>query len=119
MEIRYPFRIDGRGRTADATETEHVRQLIEQVLFTWPGERVNRPDFGCGLQQLLFAPNSTELAAATQFLVQGALQQWLGDVIEVEDVKVDAIDSRLEVTIAYRLKRTEERQVEIFSRRES
>ncbi len=91
MEIAYPFRIDGRGRVADATENDHIRQMIEQVLFTIPGERVNRPDFGCGLQQLIFAPNSTELAAATEFIVKGALEQWLGDVIQVEALRVEAI----------------------------
>ena len=69
------------------TSDDHIRDLIEQVLFTAPGERVNRPNFGSGLLQLVFAPNSDELAAATQFLVQGALQQWLGDLIQVEGVE--------------------------------
>ena len=80
MNIAYPFHIDGRGRTADADNEEHIRQMIEQLLFTSPGERVNRPDFGTGLMQLIFAPNSPELAAATEFTVQGALRQWLGEV---------------------------------------
>ena len=83
MDIDFPFHFDGRGRTAEAATDEHVRDLIEQVLFTSPGERVNRPTFGSGLMQLVFAPNSDELATATQFLVQAALQQWLGDLIEV------------------------------------
>ena len=116
MEIAYPFRIDGRGRVADATENDHVRQMIEQVLFTIPGERVNRPDFGCGLQQLIFAPNSTELAAATEFIVKGALEQWLGDVIQVEALRVEAIDSKLEITIRFLIRRTQERKIELFSR---
>jgi uncharacterized protein len=116
MQVAYPFRIDGRGRVAAATEDDHVRQMIEQVLFTLPGERVNRPDFGCGLQQLIFAPNSDELAAATQFLVQGALEQWLGTVIEVEAVEVEAIQSALNVTIQYIIRRTQQRQLEQFSR---
>jgi uncharacterized protein len=92
------------------------RQMIEQVLFTLPGERVNRPDFGCGLQQLIFAPNSDELAAATQFLVQGALEQWLGEVIEVEAVVVEAIEASLQITIQYVVSRTQQRQIEQFSR---
>ena len=83
MYVDHPYRFDARGRTAETTTSEHIRDLIEQVLFTAPGERVNRPDFGCGLQRLVFAPNSDELAAASQFLVQGALQQWLGDLIEL------------------------------------
>ena len=85
MQINYPWQTDRRGRTAQAdSDDAHIRQLIEQVLFTAPGERVNRPSFGSGLMQLVFAPNSPELATATKFLVQGALQQWLGDLIQVE-----------------------------------
>jgi phage baseplate assembly protein W len=76
MEIRFPFGFNGRGRTAEADGDAHLRQLIEQVLFTYPGERVNRPDFGSGLMQLVFAPSGEELATAAQFLVQGALQRW-------------------------------------------
>jgi phage baseplate assembly protein W len=88
MNIDYPFHFDSRGQTATTSDDDHIRDLIEQVLFTSPGERVNRPDFGCGLRQLVFAPNSEELAAATQFLVQGSLQQWLGNLIKVEAVEV-------------------------------
>src|SRR3954453_14906994 len=80
MFFDYPFQIDGRGRTALTSDEEHIRDLIEQVLFTAPGERVNRPTFGSGLPQLLFMPTNDELVTATQFLVQGALQQWLGDI---------------------------------------
>lgn len=99
--LDFAFRIDGRGRTAETDEDDHVRDLIHQVLFTSPGERVNRPDFGCGLKQLVFAPNGDALAAATQLLVQGALQRWLDTVIVVERVRVENVDSRLEVTVAY------------------
>jgi phage baseplate assembly protein W len=101
MQIDHPFHVDGRGRTAETGEDDHVRDLIEQVLFTAPGERVNRPDFGCGLLQLVFAPNSEALAAAVQFTVQGALQQWLGERIQVEAVDVAAEESRLQVTVVY------------------
>src|SRR5437764_10030581 len=101
MEIDYPLRTDGRGRTAQADGDEHIRDLIEQVLFTAPGERVNRPTFGSGLLQLVFAPNSDELATATQFLIQGALQQWLGDLIQVVAVDVENDDSTLRVTVQY------------------
>lgn len=116
MEIAYPFRIDSRGRTASSDAERHVRDLIEQVLFTMPGERVNRPDFGCGIMQLVFAPNSSELASATQFLVQGQLQQWLGDLIQVEAVKVESVDSALNVTVQYMIRRTQQLQVAQFSR---
>jgi len=116
MDIAYPFQIDSRGRTASSDTERHIRDLIEQVLFTMPGERVNRPDFGCGVMQLVFAPNSSELASATQFLVQGQLQQWLGDLIQVEAVKVESVDSTLNVTIQYQILRTQQLQVAQFSR---
>jgi uncharacterized protein len=75
--------------------------LIRQVLFTTSGERVNRPDFGCGLLQLVFEPNSVELAATLQALVQGALQQWLGSLIRVNEVNAGATDSTLTVQVSY------------------
>jgi len=116
MDMAYPFRIDGRGRTADADRDEHIRQMIEQVLFTSPGERVNRPTFGTGLQQLVFAPNSAEIATATEFVVQAALQEWLGEVIQVEAVKVESREATLEITVQYLVRRTQQRQVTQFSR---
>lgn len=116
MNLDYPFRFDGRGRTAETSDLDHIRDLIEQVLFTSPGERVNRPDFGSGLMQLVFAPNSEELAAATQFLVQGALQQWLGDLIVVEGVQVETQDAELKVTIRYLIRRSQTRQTAEFTR---
>jgi uncharacterized protein len=93
--VDFPFRFDGRGRTAATDDAEHIRDLIYQVLFTSPGERVMRPTFGSGLLQLVFALNSDVLAATTQMLVQGALQQWLGDLIVVEAVSVEAEDATL------------------------
>lgn len=116
MQIDYPFHFDGRGRTASTSEEDHIRDLIEEVLFTAPGERVNRPSFGSGLMQMVFAPNSSELATATQFLVQGALQQWLGDRIQIEMVKIDAIDSSFRVTVQYLIKKNQEPRVAEFSR---
>ena len=116
MEIAYPFHIDGRGRVADADHDQHIHQLIEQILFTMPGERVNRPTFGSGLMQLVFAPASEELATAVQFMVQGALQQWLGDLIQVEAVQVESEDATLRVTIQYLVRRTQQRQIGQFER---
>ena len=116
MHIDFPFHTDNRGRTGSADADGHVRDLIEQVLFTTPGERVNRPDFGSGLLQLVFAPSSPELAATTQFLVQAALQQWLGEIVVVEGVEVEADDGSLQVTVQYVIRRTQERQVARFSR---
>lgn len=114
-DLDYPYHFDSRGRTATTDYADHVRDLIEQVLFTAPGERVNRPTFGSGLKQLVFAPASDELATATQFLVQGALQEWLGNVIQVDEVAVTTEDSTLRVRVDYTLRRTREREVAEFS----
>jgi phage baseplate assembly protein W len=114
VDIDFPFRVDGRGRTAQTGGDDHIRDLIEQVLFTSPGERVNRPTFGSGLRQLVFAPNSDELATAVQLMVQGALQQWLRDVVQVEGVAVRGEEGTLEVTVQYIVRRTQERQTATF-----
>jgi uncharacterized protein len=106
MNIDFPFHFDGRGRTATTDEDGHIRDMIEQLLFTHPGERVNRPDFGSGLMQLVFAPNSPELAAALQFTLQAALQRYLGDVIELQGLEVAAVDSRLDIEVRYLVRRT-------------
>ena len=101
MTLDYPYRFDGRGRTAVTAAADHVRDLIEQVLFTAPGERVMRPDFGAGLLGLVFEPNSSTLAATTQFLVQSGLQQHLSHLIAVESVTVENLDAGLHVTVRY------------------
>ncbi len=104
-QVDYPFRFDSRGRTAGTDEADHIRDLIAQVLFTSPGERVMRPDFGSGLLQLVFAPNSDVLEATTHMLVQSALQRWLGDRIVVETVNIEAVDATLRVTVQYVIRR--------------
>jgi Bacteriophage baseplate protein W len=116
MNVAFAYRIDARGRTADLDQDGHVRDLIEQVLFTAPGERVNRPTFGSGLLGLVFEPNGEALAAATEHTVQGALQLWLGELIVVESVDVVAVESTLEVTVSYIVRRTEERRTVTVAR---
>jgi uncharacterized protein len=101
MNIAWPFSFDARGRTAHASDDDHIRQMIEQLLLTSPGERVNRPDFGSGILQLVFSPNSPEIAAALQFTLQAALQRWLGDLIRVQTLDVSAIDAQLQITVNY------------------
>ncbi|MEQ9365890.1 MAG: GPW/gp25 family protein [Leptospirales bacterium] len=101
MQIKYPYQINGNGQTAESGYAAHIREMIEQLLFTVPGERVNRPEFGAGLMQLVFAPNSLELASSTQFLIQGALQQYMGDLVQTEEVNVEVVDAILRVTIRY------------------
>jgi phage baseplate assembly protein W len=117
MDIDYPFHIDAGGRTARTGREDHVRDLIEQVLFTSPGERLNRPNFGTGVMQLVFAPSGDELATTAQFLIQGALQQFLGELIQIENVGVTSGDSTVEVTVSYALRTTGEQRTDQFERR--
>ena len=98
--VDFPYHFDGRGRTAQTDDAYHIRDLIEQVLLTAPGERVMRPDFGSGLLQLVFEPNSVPVAATTQTLVQASLQQHLAHLIAVQQVQVENDDGALRVTIA-------------------
>jgi phage baseplate assembly protein W len=116
MHTDYPLHFDQRGRTAATTDDDYLRDLIELVLFTAPGERANRPTFGSGIRQLVFAPNSDALAAATQVAVQGALQQWLGDLIEAQAVDVSRDDSTLHIEIRYLTRRDQRQQTASFTR---
>lgn len=109
VDVAYPFGFDDHGRTAaPATSAEHVRQLVEQLLWTAPGERVNRPDFGTGVLQLVFAPNSPELAATLQFSVQAALEALLGDLLRVDALSVVSDEATLRVDLTYTLRATGE-----------
>ncbi|GAA4005738.1 GPW/gp25 family protein [Allokutzneria multivorans] len=114
--IDFPLHFDHRGRTARVDHAGHVRDMIEQLLFTAPGERVNRPDFGCGLMELVFSPNSPELAAVLEATAHAALLQHLGDLIVVESFTVKAEDATLSVRLVYRLLATGERRTEVFER---
>ena len=91
MNIDAPFHIDARGRTATTPDDRHVRNMLELLLFTSPGERVNRPEFGGGVRALVFAGNGPELAAALQFNLRANLQRWLGDAIELRDLIWDLL----------------------------
>jgi phage baseplate assembly protein W len=116
MNIDFPLHFDSRGHTAAAGDDDHICQMIEQLLFTNAGERVNRPDFGSGLLQMVFAPNSPELATALQFSVQAALQRWLGDLIEMQALNVTSRDSTLSVDVRYIVRRTNKPQTVQFTR---
>jgi len=113
--LDFPFSFDARGRAATTEADDHVRDMIHQVLFTNPGERVNRPDFGCGLLRLVFAPNSDILASATQFTVMAALQRWLADVVHVDAVNVTNQDAELHVDVVYTRLTDGTRQEERFA----
>jgi phage baseplate assembly protein W len=114
MNIAFPLNFDARKRSALTDAAQHVRDMIEQLLLTAPGERVNRPDFGSGLAQLVFAPNSPELAAALEYTLRAALQRWLGDLIEVKTLSVAADDARLEISVRYVLFATSETHEDVF-----
>ena len=116
MNVAYPLHFDPGGRTAQTDTSSHIRDLIEQVLFTTPGERVNRPTFGSGALQLVFTPASDAVAAAVQLTVQAALQQNLGDLIQVMDVQAVVDDSTLRVKISYLDRTTQQRKDAEFSR---
>jgi phage baseplate assembly protein W len=116
MHIDYPFHVGPGGRTAGTTDEDYVRDLVEQVLFTAPGERVNRPTFGSGILRAVFEPGGGELAAATQFLVQSALQQWLADLVEVQAVDVDMVEATLRVAVRYRIRTSTTATTSVFAR---
>ena len=116
MALSFPFRPDARGRSAESLGDAQFRDMIEQVLFTSPGERVNRPDFGCGLLQLVFAPNSDALAAAVKLTASASLQQWLGELIEVRDVDVANDGETLSVTVSYVVRSDDESLVATFTK---
>lgn len=109
--IKYPFAIDaGLGQLAvESDYAEHVEQLMKQVLFTNPGERINRPDFGCGIRRMVFAPNSQESASLAQVTIYQALERWLGNLIKVDSVEVNAVEEVLTVQIGYLLKARKEK----------
>ncbi|WP_181795141.1 GPW/gp25 family protein [Streptomyces sp. WELS2] len=116
-DIAFPFHADRRGRTAHARPAEHVHDLIEQLLFTSPGERVMRPDFGCGLLDLVFAPAGPELVSTLELSVQAALQRRLGDLIEVVSLDIAADDDTVRVQLSYLVRATGTVREDLFEGR--
>ena len=114
MNLAFPFHFDMSGHTAATDAPSHILDMIEQILFTSPGERVNRPGFGSGTAQLVFAPNSDVLATAQQNVIQASLQMWLADLIRVQWVAVVAVDATLQITVVYVVLQTQEQQTGHF-----
>jgi phage baseplate assembly protein W len=114
MNVQFPYAFDSTGRTAQDDLPDHIADMIEQILFTSPGERVNRPTFGCGVLQLVFAANSDSLAAAQQQVIQSSLLQWLSDLIKVNSVTVIAEEATLLITIVYTIIATQQQQTQQF-----
>lgn len=113
--LAFPYRPE-LGRSARRDHAGHVRDMLEILLFTSPGERVQRPEFGCGLNQLLFAGNSPELQATLELTIRTAVQRWLGDVLLIETLDVRVEDSTLTVELGYVIRSTGERNSAGFSR---
>jgi phage baseplate assembly protein W len=101
VEVTFPYRLDARGATATAGYDDHVEQMVELLLLTRPGERVNLPAFGCGLLDMVFAPNSPEIAAALDVTIAAAVNLWLGDVISLSSLEVTSVESELQVQLSY------------------
>jgi phage baseplate assembly protein W len=119
--LDYPFRASGAGIPVTIADeqraglaSDHLRDLIVQVLLTEPGERIELPEFGVGIQRLVFAPNNEALRASTRFLVTSNLQRWLGDRIDVERVGVTSeagAEETVTIQVVYMVKQTRERQL--------
>jgi hypothetical protein len=114
--IDYPFDFDARGRTALTDRDDHIRDMIEQFLFTRAGERVNRPDFGGGLLDIVFEPNSEALGATLQRTAQAGLQQYLGDLITVQVLVASTEEAVLRVDVRYLINATGETRTDSFER---
>jgi phage baseplate assembly protein W len=114
MNVAFPYSFDATGHTATTDPLSHIGDMIEQILFTSPGERVNRPTFGSGTAQLVFAPNSDLLAGVQQQAIQAGLQQWLSDLISVQSVTVVSSDSTLQITVVYLVLQSQQQQTQQF-----
>ncbi len=111
------YRVDGSGRTATTGDrARRVRNLLEAVLFTAPGERVMRPDFGSGVPEMLFDANSEALETAADFLIRAAVQRYLSDVLVLSELTVNRNEGELHITVVYTLVGEDEQQTETFSR---
>lgn len=104
--LDHPWSLDGRGRTRATDRDGHVRDLLEQVLLTSPGERVMRPELGSGLLAMTFEPGGPEVAAAAELLLRGSLERELATVLALEQLSVEAVDAALVVTVAYTVRRS-------------
>ena len=116
--LAFPFRIGDLGAPVTSPRTQAIRQQIDQVLFTMPGERVNRPTFGCGVQRLVFSGCSPEAAAAAEYIIRVNIQRFMSDVVKLDAVQVTAdVDAAtLYIDVLYTLLETGEERAETFRR---
>ena len=111
--LDYPYSVGSGGIPNTTPPDDHMRDLILQVLFTNPGERINLPEFGVGVQRFVFAPNSDVLRTSAQFLISASLQRWLGERINVEQVNMSSepgLEETVTIEIVYVVKATRQRQ---------
>ncbi len=104
--LTFPFHIAPDGRIANSVLDKHIKELIEQVLLTNPGERVNLPEFGCGLENIIFEGNNESLASQVKFMVIQALNRWLGDLINIDNVLTQRNENKLKIEVIYTRKNT-------------
>jgi phage baseplate assembly protein W len=116
MFLSFPYQFDEEFKTKVGQSPRNIRELIEQVIFVAPQERLNRPDFGVGILQYIFAPNSEYAAETLEGDIESALTLWLSEILVVEDVTVRAEESTLFVRVSYRLSGQSEVEVEEFTR---
>lgn len=110
----FPYHLDPAGRTASVTGDDYVRQLLEQLLLTSPGERVNRPDFGCGLLGVVFEP-AAALPDGLTATISASVMQWLADVLDLDAVDVALAETTLSVDIGYTVRRSGRRDSASFT----
>jgi len=102
--LSFPFRIGTSGRAATVQSMdEHVRDEVVQLVLTSPGERAFLPEFGGGVRRLVFEGVSDATAAVAKARLSQALSRWLGHRLTVDELRVDAVDATLDVTIRYHL----------------
>lgn len=103
MQVTFPYLFENNRPAGSVEDAAHVRQMLELLLFTMPGERVNRPDYGCGIQRMVFAPQNTEVVATLRTLIEAEIQRWLGDVLSLRNLQVTGEDATLQVVLTYQL----------------
>ena len=104
MKLQFPYQINSLGRTATIADMDgFVRDVIEDVLFTRQGERVNLPSYGSGLEQMVFEPLSEGLTASAEMVIQANLMKWLTNYIDLQAVRVTNDDGKLLIKVTYAL----------------
>lgn len=113
--LAFPFRMDGAA-PALATRSAHIRGQIEQVLFTLPGERVFRPEFGAGVKALVFEPNDTPLWQITKRRLLSSLAEALKGEVDPKSIEVEVTggEASLSISVAYTLAAVGHRESQQF-----